>query len=355
MHLVDPLGPRSLLRIAKDLGGIHAQVTSAGVLQCVVRAPGLTPTAIEQALWKKRSLVKAWAMRGTLHWIAADDFPIWAAALSTRLGWTKAQERFWKREYKIVPKDVEPAIDAIVDVLDGQCLTRAELADAVHGKIRNKAIDERIRSGWGEVLKMVSIRGLLCFGPNKGRNVTFARADQWLKGWKKLETETAIKEVFKRYLAAHGPATREEFARWWGFMPANARRVIESSTKDIAPVNRAGAQAYILKKDLKLLQAAKEDSEVRALGMFDAYTLSGLPFDEVVPKAKKNSVYRAGAWVSQVILLGGRVVGVWSHETKKGTQIEVKVFKKGLPPKAAVTRAFEPLAGVLGDASIKVS
>jgi hypothetical protein len=246
-------------------------------------------------LWKKRSLVKAWAMRGTLHWIAADDFPIWAAALSTRMRWTGAQEKFWKREYKIVPQDVEPAIDAIVEVLAGKCLTRAELADAVHGKIRNKAIDERIRSGWGEVLKRVSSRGALCFGPNEGRNVTFTRADQWLKGWKKLDPEMAIREVFKRYLASHGPATREEFARWWGFMPADARKVIESSTKDIAPVNRAGAQAYILKKDLKSLQAAKEDSEVRALGMFDAYTLSGLPFDEVVPKAKKNSVYRAGA------------------------------------------------------------
>jgi hypothetical protein len=56
-----------------------------------------------------------------------------------------------------------------------------------------------------------------------------------------------------------------------------------------------------------------------------------------------------------VILLGGRVVGVWSHETKKGTEIEVKLFKKGLLSKASVTRAFDPLAGVLGDVSLKVS
>jgi hypothetical protein len=51
------------------------------------------------------------------------------------------------------------------------------------------------------------------------------------------------------------------------------------------------------------------------------------------------------------------LVGVWSHETKKkGTQIEVKLFKKGLPSKSAVTAAFDPLISVLGDdVSIKVA
>ncbi|HYI44047.1 MAG TPA: crosslink repair DNA glycosylase YcaQ family protein, partial [Actinomycetota bacterium] len=161
----------------------------------------------------------------------------------------------------------------------------------------------------------------------------------------------------RRYLVAHGPATREEFARWWGFQPADARRVIESIENELTLVDRDGDKAYVLKKDLKTLEKSEEDDEVRALGMFDAYTLAGLPHPSIVPKNKKSVVYRTGAWVSQVIVRGGQVVGVWTHKAKPtGTDFEVKLFTKRSVSKAAVERALEPLLPFTGDIrTLKVS
>ncbi len=224
MHLVRRLGPRSLRRVARDLGGIQAQVHSAAQLQCAVRLDGLAPQAVENALYKGKTLVKTWMMRGTIHYLDPNDLPVWAAASTTRRTWNKP---YWQKAFGITAKDVQAAIEIIPQALDGACLTREALADEVHRITRNAALDELMRAGWGSILKIVAAEGALCFGPNEGRNVTFTRPDQWLKEWREPPpVEEAMKEVCVRYLASHGPATREELARWWGFTPPDATRVL---------------------------------------------------------------------------------------------------------------------------------
>jgi hypothetical protein len=291
--------------------------------------------------------VKTWAMRGTLHWIEAGDFPVWAAAFATRDHWRKP---VWQRAFKMSEADVEAMVEAVTGALDGKLLTRVELADEVHRLLHNDDVDEHLRSGWGSALKLVALHGLLCFGPDKGRNVTFVRPDQWLPDWREVEKDEAIQEVCRRYLASHGPATREEFARWWGFQPANARKVIESLEGEVVEVDRDGDRAYIVRRDLRSLQAVEEDADVRLLGMFDAYTLAGLPHDQIVPKAKKEAVYRKGAWVSQVVMRGGRVVGVWKHDRKpRGTAVEVDLFDRRAATKKQITQELEALEPYIGD------
>lgn len=222
MHLVVPLGPRSLRKVATDLGGIQAQVHTAAELQAAIRIDGLSTGAVDSGLWKSKSLVKTWMMRGTIHYLDARDLPVWAAASATRRSWNKP---YWQKAFGITARDVERAIEIIPKALDGQILTREAIADEVHRITKNKAMDELLRSGWGSVLKILAAEGFLCFGPSEGRSVTFTRPDQWLKGWKKPpSTEEAIAVVCRRYLSSHGPATREEFARWWGFMPPDAAR-----------------------------------------------------------------------------------------------------------------------------------
>jgi hypothetical protein len=51
--------------------------------------------------------------------------------------------------------------------------------------------------------------------------------DRWWKGaW--LRTIGTSAEELRRYLAAYGPSTREEFAASWGTQPAPAGRVLAS-------------------------------------------------------------------------------------------------------------------------------
>lgn len=350
MHLSEPLGPRSMRRIAADLGGVQAQVHSAAVLQLAARLTSLSEGAVERALHQSKTLVKTWMMRGTIHYLDPEDLAVWASASATRRAWNKL---YWQKYFKITEKDVHKAIEIIPKALDGRCLTREEIADEVHRLTNNAAVDKLMREGWGSILKIVAAEGLLCFGPPRGRNVTFVRPDQWLKSSGNApDSDTAMEMVCERYLASHGPATREEFARWWGFTPPDATKVLDRLGDKVALVDREGDRAYILRKNMKALDGSVEDDVVRALPMFDAYTLAGLPNDQIVPKAHKAKVYRKGAWVSQVITRGGQVVGVWTHDpTKRGTKVAVSLFKPQSVSKASLRGALEPLMPHIGELS----
>ena len=66
-HLRARLPAASFPRMVSDICGLHAQVMSSAELAAAVRVDGMGRGTIATALWSDRTLVKAWAMRGTLH------------------------------------------------------------------------------------------------------------------------------------------------------------------------------------------------------------------------------------------------------------------------------------------------
>src|SRR5690349_17252427 len=60
--------------------GIQAQVISAAELAICTRVEGLSPHDVQAALWQDRTLIKTWAMRGTLHLLTTRDLPLYLAA-----------------------------------------------------------------------------------------------------------------------------------------------------------------------------------------------------------------------------------------------------------------------------------
>ena len=67
---------------ARRIGGLHAQVTASAAGSAALRL--ITEPDLDTALYERRSLVRTWAARGTLHLLPAEDLPLWVAAMSTR-------------------------------------------------------------------------------------------------------------------------------------------------------------------------------------------------------------------------------------------------------------------------------
>src|SRR5512142_1144819 len=83
-HHLDKRAPAgSMLALASRLCGLHAQVMSSAELTVWARVEGLERGAVQRAIWEERSLVKTWAMRGTLHLLPSGEYPLWHGALST--------------------------------------------------------------------------------------------------------------------------------------------------------------------------------------------------------------------------------------------------------------------------------
>src|SRR5918996_6073590 len=72
-HLTERAPREDMLEVAARIGGLHAQVMSSAELTLHARVEGLEREAVQQALWEDRSLVKLWAMRGTLNLLPAAE------------------------------------------------------------------------------------------------------------------------------------------------------------------------------------------------------------------------------------------------------------------------------------------
>src|SRR5262249_6588798 len=95
-HLTQRVASERVLEAASDLIGLQAQVFSATELALWARVQDMLQGAISDALWKQRTLIKTWAMRGALHLFTAAEFPLIAATLRTRQPITGAWLRYFK-------------------------------------------------------------------------------------------------------------------------------------------------------------------------------------------------------------------------------------------------------------------
>jgi hypothetical protein len=298
---------------------------SAAELALWARVDGLSPETVQSALWQERTLVKTWAMRGTLHLLAADELPLYVAARSVydTYKWDK-----YFAYYGFTPAQQQAFIAAVPEVLSGDPMTREQFATAVAGHIGAPQLAKiLLSSSWGSLFKPSAFRGDLCFGPNQGRNVTFVNPRKWLGEWQSIEPYSALQEIARRYLTAYGPSTPEDFVRWWWGSAALsvARKLFRSLMDDLEEVDVEGWRAYALRETLAHMQAPDTSGTVNLLPLFDAYILgSGRDIEALLPAAFKSLVFRPQGWISAVVLVDGFMKGVWEHKTQ-GVRTTVKV------------------------------
>jgi len=231
-HLHERAPGAAMLDVVADLAGLHAQVMSSAELTLWARVEDLDPKAVQRALWEERSLVKTWAMRGTLHLLPAAEYPLWQAGLSTYRHYLRSS---WLRYFGLTREELEQLMAAVARALDGRTLTREELAGEVGRLTGSAEPGGKLADSFGTTLKPASFRGHLCFAPSQGQRVRFARPDQWLGLEREDDPDAAMLEITRRFLAASGPVTREDYARWWGMTPATAQKLLVRLRLQIEP------------------------------------------------------------------------------------------------------------------------
>src|SRR3954468_23247678 len=113
--------------VVRAVAGVQAQDQVAGALSIRVRSTGLTRGDVERALVEERSIVRLWAIRGTIHLVPSED-AAWLVELLGPLAITGAMRRLAQRG--VPAEDVPRAIDLIRDTLaEHGPLTRAELIE----------------------------------------------------------------------------------------------------------------------------------------------------------------------------------------------------------------------------------
>lgn len=193
----------------------------------------------------------------------------------------------------------------------------------------------------GEILFLACMRGVACSGPIRGNEATFVRPDVWLANWRDMPQAESEDELLRRYLRAHGPATVTDFAMWTYMTVADAREVWSRLEKELAPVNLQGRTMCLLRADVPSLRRARiEQPSVRLLPSFDSFLLGHKDKGHLVDAAHYKRVYRPAGWLSPVVLVDGRVAGVWS-QARTGRRLAVRVQPFQALPSAIRSRVKE--------------
>jgi hypothetical protein len=291
-------------------------------------------------------------MRGTLHLLPSRELPLWHAALGTNPRYLKPA--LWKKYFGITPQELDLLTEAIGTALDGRLMTRGELAQEVARLTSPARFAEKItQSSWGTILRPAAFTGRLCFGPSAGQRVTFTRPDTWLAAAiPKMDPEAATADVARRFLAAYGPATFHDLARWWGDGGvATARQRIASLGDEVTEVDLDGTKAWMLAADARKVRDLVPARSVNLLPAFDQYVIAASRYaDQLLPTDLRSRVYRPQGWISPVLLVNGFMRGTWRYEIKS-RRVEVVIEPFGKTPawvRTVAAQEVERLATFLG-------
>ena len=339
--------------VARRLVGVQGQVASSAALAIALRLhAGMDVGATTRAMLD-RSLVRSWAMRGTLHLFASDDVPTIAAALTDRNSWRRPA---WLRWFGVTEPEMDELIDAIGDVLDdGRPRTRAEISDEIATRLDAKR-GKLLLGSWGSTLKVASDRHFLVQSAEEATGVRFVRASRWIETWRDEDPAAALATLVERYLAAYGPATFRELLRWWGVTTvATMKPVIAALGERITEVEVDGVRALVRTEDVDAIEATRpEPGQVRLVGGFDPLIVGAGLREQLLPAKHLKRISRTAGWISPVVLLDGRAIGVWDSR-RRGDRLDITIepFERiGAAVQAAITEAAADVAVVQGAAPV---
>ncbi|MEG3629569.1 winged helix DNA-binding domain-containing protein [Streptomyces poriticola] len=290
-------------------------------------APPAPPTA--EARLSAR-LVKTFGPRGTVHLLPAAELPLWSAALSA----VPSGPNPFRPDARLTDEQAEQVVAAIGEALEGACLTADELTEEIVVRTGPWAGDLVMPAfqgwwpRWRQVLHRAGQTGALCFGPDRGRKVTYTRPPHFTP----LPPEQALRTLVRRYLYSYGPARPQHFARWLATGATWATALFEKLAADgeIEETVFENERAWVAAGDHDFPENPRERQRgVRLLPYFDAYAIAAQPRERLFPGAASDRALAGGqAGNYPVLLVDGVVAGVW-HQRRRGRRTTLTVEPLG--------------------------
>ena len=277
----------------------------------------------------ERALVRATAMRATLHLMTADDYVRFRGALGPGLegavrGVTKGQTEGWS---------IEGVVEVAQDLLKQGPATAQAMRDALVA-----AYPEGDERAMGYAARMTLPMVQVPSGGPRGFTMggDFALAEQWLGQSVDEPSEDATRDLARRYLAAFGPATGADFETWSGLR--GGRALLDGMTGELVSFrseDHGKTPLYDLPDAPR--SSAETPAPPRFLPAFDNLLLSYKERRRVISDEDRKRVYLPGNLrVKPSCLIDGEVAGAWRVERKR------KVARLTIEP-------FRPLAELNGE------
>jgi len=295
------------------LTAVQAQDYPGAITSIALRTESGTRQRVEAAL-NAGQVVRSWPMRGTLHFVSAEDLS-WMLDLTTGRMIAGAASR--RAGLGLDTTTIEHARRLAIDALaGGRRLGRDDLL-ARWDEAGLLSVKQR---GYHLIWHLAQT-GTLCYGPVRDGEQCVVLLDEWVPAPRRLEREEALGEWALRYFRSHGPATGKDFARWTKLVAADVKTGLAIARPHLERIEVDGVEYLMDPETTALLESCRSQARgIFLLPGFDEYLLgyqdrsAALPAEfaqHIVPG--NNGMFRS------TVVADGEVVGTWKR-TGRGTK-----------------------------------
>lgn len=326
------------------LAGLQAQYPNSPYIALWSRVDGFAIEDLERAM-DDRTVVKATVMRGTLHLVAAADYPAFSVASSVMriANWRPSADRVGVRtadlHRRLLAYCAEPR-------------TIAEMEADLETVVPDSSLVGKVPTGVRHVaFRMADAHGWLVHVPPSGRWESFAKpryidASVWLPGAERPAPEDALRLAVDRYLPAYGPASVADIGKWVGQprLP-QVRAALETLGDRVRRFRGSDGRELVDLVDAPLA-TGEEPAPVRFLARWDSVLIGYERRDRILPNAIAEDVIRSkhGDFLPS-FTVDGFVAGTWAVAAVAGRT--VVTLRPSVPIGAAARSEVTDEAGRL--------
>lgn len=304
------------------LGAVQAQEYPGGLWALGLRLQSATQDTVDQA-FNDGTILRTHVLRPTWHFVTPADIR-WLLALTSARVHARITPMYRRLELDAPLLARSEAVIAR-ELQDGRHRTRAELGAALS---QAGISTEELRLG--HLLIHAELEGLMCSGPRRGKQFTYALLEERAPQAKTLSPDEALAELVRRYYTSHGPATVQDFAWWSSLTVAGARRGLELAAPHLDQALIDGQTYYF---GASQATAADQSEADFLLPTYDEFLVGYRSFDRARRGGQEVSDQ---VLFNSAVLTGERIVGSWRRTFLKGTvAIEIAPFAPLSPEQAA--------------------
>jgi hypothetical protein len=296
--------------VVRWFGAMQGEDYTGGLWALGLRLPETSEADVEQAV-VKRTVVRTWPMRGTLHFVASEDIRWMLKLLTPRV---IARSAGLYRKAGVDDAIFAQSRDVLIKALQGsKQLTRRAMFQVLEDNHISTA-NQRGR----QITVQLAQEGLICFGSREGKQPTFVLLDEWVPTAKMMERDEALAELTRRYFASHGPASVHDFAWWSGLTMADVKAGLEMAQEYLVKEVIDG-QTYWLSSSMPTTKVASPTSPTAyLLPPVDEFTVA---YKDRSPIADPPYAQLSSEDLGATIVVDGKLVGTWKRTFRKGTVV----------------------------------
>ncbi len=247
-----------------------------------------------------------------IRWLLALTAPHVHAANAAMYRRLELDRATLKRSYKTLIKALR----------DGKYLTRDELRAAL--QTAGIAADNGQRLAY--IVMSTELDALICSGPRRGRQFTYALLDERVPPGKTLKRDEALAELTQRYFAGHGPATVRDLAKWSGLSSVDAKRGLDAVKDQLQHETLNDEEHWFTSS----VAAVRQTSSVAyLLSVYDEYLIGYHDRSLIAEPEIVARLFTMGAALTYVVVINGQIVGSWRRTlTKETVTVEINPFRR---------------------------